>query len=162
MKLNIVEKALLAQSKGWYKFSHFILAAFCIEIPKEVIIKNIGGEDTVRLVHRAPGLVIHPKTTIGCRVQLYQNVTIGKSKPWDGNMKEGGCEIMDDAIICAGAKILFKEEKLIVGKGTVIGANAVLTQSTGEYEIWAGIPARKIGMRTNNEACQSSKHKIYI
>ena len=54
---------------------------------------------------------------------------------------------MDDVIICAGAKILFKENKLIVGKGTVIGANAVLTCSTGEYEIWAGILARKIGIR---------------
>lgn len=54
---------------------------------------------------------------------------------------------MDDAIICAGAKLLFSDKTLIVGKGTVIGANAVLTQSTGDYEIWAGIPARKIGIR---------------
>lgn len=54
---------------------------------------------------------------------------------------------MDDAILCAGAKLLFGEETLVVGKGTIIGANAVLTQSTGEGEIWAGIPAKKIGMR---------------
>jgi serine O-acetyltransferase len=42
---------------------------------------------------------------------------------------------------------LFGESELVVGKGTVVGANAVLTQSTGEYEIWAGIPASKIGAR---------------
>lgn len=74
-------------------------------------------------------------------------MTIGKAKPWDASMQEGGCEIMDDAILCAGAKILFNEKKLIVGKGSIIGANAVLTQSTGDYEIWAGIPAKKIGIR---------------
>lgn len=104
----------------------------------------------MRLVHRAPGLVIHPKTIIWRRVQLYQGVTIGKAKPWDGSVKEGGSEIMDDAIICAGAKLLFTEDKLVVGRGTVVSANAVLTQSAGEYEIWAGIPAKRIGFRYKN------------
>ena len=54
-------------------------------------------------------------------------MTIGKAKLWDDSVQEGGCEIMDDAILCAGAKILFSEKKLIVGKGSIIGANAVLT-----------------------------------
>ena len=31
--------------------------------------------------------------------------------------------------------------------GSVIGANAVLLQSTGQNEIWAGVPARLIGKR---------------
>jgi acetyltransferase-like isoleucine patch superfamily enzyme len=30
----------------------------------------------------------------------------------------------------------------------VIGAGSVLTKNPGPYEIWAGNPARKIGMRT--------------
>lgn len=146
MKLNIVEKALWYQRKGYVRFGHFILALFSIEIPNEVVFKQVGGDNSVRLVHRAPGLIIHPKVTIGYRVRLFQGVTIGRCRPWDCS-KEEGCEIMDDAIICAGAKILFKDKKLVVGKGTVIGANSVLTQSTGDYEIWAGIPARKIGER---------------
>jgi serine O-acetyltransferase len=29
----------------------------------------------------------------------------------------------------------------------MLGANAVLLESTGENEIWAGLPARKVGMR---------------
>ena len=45
------------------------------------------------------------------------------------------------------AKILFGEDKLIVGKGTIVGANSVLTKSTGENEIWAGVPAKRIGFR---------------
>lgn len=136
--------------KDGIKSVHFILALFSIEIPNSVVFKQLGGNDSVRLVHRAPGLIIHPKTRIGYRVQLYQGMTIAKSKPWDGKIKEGGCEIMDDSVICAGAKILFKEEKLIVGKGTVVGVNAVLTQSTGEYEIYmGGYSCKKIGMRTD-------------
>ena len=106
-----------------------------------------GGANSVRLVHRAPGLVIHPKTSIGERVHLYQGVTIGKKKLWVGGELEGGCEIQDDVILCAGCKVLFDKEKLIVGKGTIVGANSVLLQSTGENEIWAGIPARKVGNR---------------
>jgi acetyltransferase-like isoleucine patch superfamily enzyme len=34
-----------------------------------------------------------------------------------------------------------------VGKGAVIGAGGVVTKNIGEYEIWAGIPAKKIGIR---------------
>lgn len=34
-----------------------------------------------------------------------------------------------------------------IADGAVIGANAVVTKDVGPYEIWAGIPARKIGQR---------------
>ncbi len=34
-----------------------------------------------------------------------------------------------------------------LAKGTVIGANAVVTKDTEEYAIFAGVPARKIGDR---------------
>ena len=148
MKLNIVEKALFLQNNGYYKIGHFLLALFCIEFPREVVIpKWGGGVDSIRFVHRAPGLVVHPKTSVGKRVQFYQGVTVGKKKPWDGDEIEGGCEIQDDVILCAGCKVLFGKEKLIVGKGTIVGANSVLIQSTGENEISAGMPAKKIGNR---------------
>ena len=147
MGLYLVEKALKLQNGGYYRLGHFILSLFCVEIPKEVVIKGLGEEDSVHLVHRAPGLVVHPNTIIGKRVQLYQGVTIGKKKPWESEEPEGGCEIEDDVILCAGCKVLFGREKLIVGKGTIVGANSVLLQSTGENEIWAGIPAKKVGSR---------------
>lgn len=144
--MNIVEKCIALQTRGFYRIPHLILALFGLEIPKDVsfIDKYLGG---VRFVHRAPGTVLHPKVTFGRNVHIYQNVTIGKARPWDSSIKEGGAYISDDAILCAGSKILFGENTLVVGKGTIIGANSVLTQSTGENEIWAGIPARKIGSR---------------
>ncbi len=101
----------------------------------------------VHFNHKAPGTVFHPKTEIGRRVRIFQGVTIGKQRPWDGSVYEGGCVVKDNAILCAGAKILFGEDTLIIGEGTVIGANSVLTKSTGDYEIWAGVPAKKVGIR---------------
>jgi len=35
----------------------------------------------------------------------------------------------------------------IIGKGAVLGAGSVLTKSIPEYEVWAGNPAKKIGVR---------------
>ena len=42
--------------------------------------------------------------------------------------------IQDDVILRAGCKVLGKGS-ITVGKGIIIGANAVLTQSIGENEI---------------------------
>lgn len=39
-----------------------------------------------------------------------------------------------------------------MGAGTVVGANAVLTCSTGPNEIWAGVPARLVGRRSDGLA----------
>lgn len=36
---------------------------------------------------------------------------------------------------------------ITIGDGAVIGAGAVVTHNVGAYEIWAGVPAKKIGMR---------------
>ncbi|MGB9521357.1 MAG: acyltransferase, partial [Anaerolineales bacterium] len=58
-----------------------------------------------------------------------------------------GIVIEDDVILAPGAKVLCKEGVLRVARGTVVGANAVLLQSTGENEIWAGIPAHLVGKR---------------
>jgi acetyltransferase-like isoleucine patch superfamily enzyme len=34
-----------------------------------------------------------------------------------------------------------------LARGTVVGSNAVLRDSTAEYEIWAGVPAARVGTR---------------
>ena len=141
-KRNIVEKCVeLQQNKFLYPFAHILLAFLAIEIPKQVMFgKN------VRFVHRAPGTVIHPNVTIEDDVQIYQNVTIGLSKPWKSAV--GGVIVRENAILGAGCKVLFQDD-LVIGKGTVIGANSVLLCSTGDNEIWAGIPARCVGKRND-------------
>jgi serine O-acetyltransferase len=58
-----------------------------------------------------------------------------------------GIIIEDDVLLSPGAKVLCKAGVLKVAKGTVLGANAVLLESTKENEIWAGVPAKRVGMR---------------
>jgi serine O-acetyltransferase len=58
-----------------------------------------------------------------------------------------GIVVEDDVILSPGAKVLCKTGILRLARGTMVGANAVLLNSTGEGEIWAGIPARCLGQR---------------
>ncbi len=115
-----------------------------VEVPDSVII----GHDLV-VHHHGFGLVVHSWTRIGDRVHLFQGVTIGRSDVWAPRSSSDfeGIDIEDDAWICAGAKVIGSAGRLRVGRGTVVGANAVLTTSTGEWEIWAGAPARCVGRR---------------
>ena len=103
------------------------------DIPRKV---KIGSG--VVFPHNSIGTVIHEKTVIEDNVKIYQNVTLGRadiflpSHDFKGILLEEGC------CICAGAKILAKEEKIIIGRGAVIGANALLLNSVGPGEIWGG------------------------
>ena len=77
---------------------------------------------------------------------IMSNVTVGRSDIWKPRSKDSwsGVHLKKGAILCTGARIIGKKDKLIVGENTIIGANAVLTCSTGDNEVWAGIPARKV------------------
>lgn len=104
------------------------------------------------LQHRGMGTVIHPSTEIGSGVTLYHQVTVGRK---DGHVP-GHLSPMekivigDGAILYPGAKVLGGAGVTRVGRNTIIAANAVLTQSTGDNEIWAGMPAKKVGDRTDS------------
>lgn len=122
-----------------------LLALYGMEVPAAA---EIGPG--LAVFHRGFGTVLHPFTTLGADVTLYNGVTIGRADPWVpqelSRMRRVVLE--DGVVVCAGAKVICKEGVLTVGAGTVIGANAVLTRSTGPGEIWAGAPARRIGLRT--------------
>jgi serine O-acetyltransferase len=126
------------------KIAYYLLKLLGVEIPRSV---KIGKE--FLLEHGGFGVVIHSKTIIGDRVKIYPGITIGRAdiyRPIEKSRFEG-VVIEDDVILCPGARILGKEGRLIVRQGTVVGANAVLLEATGEWEIWAGIPARCVGKR---------------
>lgn len=123
---------------------YYLLKLMGAEIPMPVRV----GPDFL-LEHGGFGVVIHPSTVIGARVRIYPGVTLGRAdvyRPADQSAFKG-LIIEDDVILSPGAKLLCKEGTLRVGRGSIIGANAVLLESTGEYEIWAGVPARCIGQR---------------
>lgn len=143
MKVNKLLK-IRGKNKFSRKIFEIIVEKKGLSIPVTVEI-----DKSVNFVHNAYGTVIHPRTIIHKNVKIYQGVTLGRADIYNDITKSKmDCIIVEEgAIICAGAKVLCKSGKLIVGKNTVVGANSVLTCSTGENEIWGGIPAKKIGER---------------
>jgi serine O-acetyltransferase len=136
------------QSRIFGKLAYLLLKLLGAEIPRSVAI----GPGFL-LEHGGFGTVIHSRTRIGARVKVYPGVTIGRAdiyRPAEHSAFEG-VVIEDDAILCPGCKVLGKAGVLRVGRGTVLGANAVLLESTGEDEIWAGAPARCVGQRDPQE-----------
>jgi serine O-acetyltransferase len=124
--------------------AYYLLKLLGVEFPRSVKL----GRD-FELAHGGVGVVIHTKASIADRVKIYPGVTLGRADiylPADKSEYEG-IVIEDDVILAPGAKVLCKRGVLVVGRGTVVGANAVLLQSTGCGEIWAGVPARRIGLR---------------
>ena len=136
------------QNKLTGKLAYYLLKLLGSEIPVSVPI----GPGFI-LEHGGHGVVVHSKAKIGANVHLYQGVTLGRADiylPSEQSQFEG-IEIGDDVILSPGCKVLCREGVLKVGRGTVIGANAVLLESTGDYEIWAGSPARCVGQRPRPE-----------
>jgi serine O-acetyltransferase len=137
----------LVYARNWPllgRLAYYALKLLGVEIPRSVPI----GED-FELAHGGVGVVIHSRAVIGARVKIYPGVTLGRADihlPMERS-KFMGIVIEDDVILSPGAKVLCKEGTLRVARGTVVGANAVLLQSTGENEVWAGVPARCIGQR---------------
>jgi len=125
-------------------FAYYLLKLLGVEIPRSV---EFGKDFT--LVHGGFGVVIHPNTTIGNEVKIYPGVTLGRADihlPIDESPFKS-IFVEDEVILSPGAKVLGGEGHLRIGKGTIVGANAVLLESTEPGEIWAGVPARRVGHR---------------
>ena len=65
---------------------------------------------------------------------------IHRDAPWDESRT--GVAIMDNCWVGAGASIL---PGVTVGSAAILAAGSVLTKSVPSGEIWAGVPARRIG-----------------
>lgn len=144
MARDFYSRLVYARRGVFGRLAYLLLKALGAEIPPSVEI----GEGFM-LVHGGFGVVIHPKSKIGRNVKVYPGVTLGRADiylPMERS-KFAGIEVGDEVILSPGSKVLCKEGVLHVERGTVLGANAVLLESTGAGELWAGIPARKVGRR---------------
>ena len=66
----------------------------------------------------------------------------------DFDLYQSPVSIGNDVWIGAGVQI---KRGITIDDGAVIGANAVVTHNVGPYEIWAGVPAKKIGQRFDDK-----------
>jgi serine O-acetyltransferase len=126
----------LRSTPGLRRIVREILYVYGCDIPPEVQFgKNI------HIVHRGMGLVIYPKVTIGDDVTIYHGVTIGRAMR-TGPL--GQTFIGDGVTLSTGAVITIGARGRTIGEGSIIGANAVVTRDVPAWEVWGGVPARKI------------------
>ncbi|PZO91439.1 MAG: serine acetyltransferase [Sphingomonas sanxanigenens] len=84
-------------------------------------------------------VVIGETAEIGDNVTIYQGATLGGTNPTNGVGGKRHPTIEDGVIISLGAAIL---GPVIVGSGSRIGANAVVTKDVAPGAVMIGIPAK--------------------
>jgi len=120
------------------QFSRFLTG---IEIhPKAKIGKNL-------FIDHGMGVVIGETSEIGDNVTIYHMVTLGGISPSIESNEQRNVKrhptLENNVVVGSGAQIL---GPVVVGKNSKIGANAVVTKNVPENAIMVGIPAKNVGM----------------
>jgi len=154
----------LMRRRATRRLAYKALKLFGVEIPPTV---RVG--DGFHLAHGGVGVVLSQGTIIGSNVKIFQGVTLGFADEYLPleHLPEhlltveriGRVVVEDDVVVGAGAKVLFKYgQTLVLGRGAVIGANAVVLSSVPPGEIWAGIPACRVGVNGFARLKDASDH----
>ena len=122
------------------QFSRFLTG---IEIhPKAKIGKNL-------FIDHGMGVVIGETSEIGDNVTIYHMVTLGGISPSIDSDNQRNVKrhptLKDNVVIGYGAQVL---GPIVVGKNAKIGANAVVTKNVPENAVMVGIPAKNVGVAT--------------
>ena len=118
--------------------SKFNRIVFAIQLPAET---RIGKG--VRLSYSGLGTVLHARAVIGDRVEIGPGVVVGgRSEIYDVPVIE------DDVTLGVGAKVL---GPVRVGRGAVVGANAVVLHDVPAGAVVVGVPARVVRIGPKKE-----------
>jgi acetyltransferase-like isoleucine patch superfamily enzyme len=110
-----------------------------------VLISRFSLIDCTGFIHIGPWCNI----TARCRIYTHDHIHVGR-QPLLAMEAQYGVIWQDkyigaDVCIYDGAIVLYHVTH--IPDGVIIGAGSVVTENPGPYEIWAGVPARKIGER---------------
>jgi serine O-acetyltransferase len=127
------DRRLIALSRFVERVIRLVYAA---RIPAEARI-----DPSVHFSHNALAVVITKKASIGPRCEIGIHVLLGSRWP-----HPGGPRLEEDVIVHAGAKII---GPVVIGRGSVIGANAVVLNDVPPCSLVVGAPAvvKKSGIR---------------
>ena len=122
------------------QFSRFLTG---IEIhPRAKIGKNL-------FIDHGMGVVIGETSDIADNVTIYHMVTLGGISPSINSNDQREIKrhptLQDNVVVGSGAQIL---GPVVVGKNARIGANAVVTKNVPENAVMVGIPAKNVGIAT--------------
>ena len=123
------------------QFSRFLTG---IEIhPKAKIGKNL-------FIDHGMGVVIGETSEIGDNVTIYHMATLGGISPSINSDEQREIKrhptLMDNVVVGSGAQVL---GPVVIGKNAKIGANAVVTKDVPEKAVMVGIPAKNVGIATD-------------
>ena len=105
---------------------------------------------------------IGPWCNIGHRTRIYTHDTIHMGTEPLALLEETVGVLWQDKYIGTdvwihdGAIVLYQAS--VIPDGFILGAGSVLTKNPGPYEIWAGVPARKIARRSPMDRRQIEVH----
>ena len=96
------------------------------------------------------GVVIGETSEIGNNVTIYHMVTLGGISPSIDSDSQREIKrhptLKDNVVVGSGAQIL---GPILIGENSKIGANAVVTKDVPPNAIMVGIPAKNVGITTN-------------
>lgn len=131
-------KLLLALFNLYY---FHLQSLYCCELP---YIAKIGPGFYFGHVF---GTVINGNCVLGKNVNMSHSVTLGMIK---SGKRSGAPVIGDNVYIAPGAKLV---GNVHVGRGSAIGANAVVTKDTPENAVVVGVPGEVISLRGSADYC---------
>jgi len=120
------------------------------EHPEKITIGESTGVNRYCFIHAGGGVEIGRNVLLGPFVTIYSQNHNWRDR--GARIQEQGrtrakVVIEDDVWLCAGSVVL---PGVKVRKGTVVAAGAVVTKDTEPYSVVGGIPAGKIGERTDS------------
>ncbi len=144
--VSLVRHAHALHRHGWRRLAKLVqllnFVVFGLEVPATL---DIGAGLVITHTH---GTILGA-ASIGCNVTIYQQVTLG-ANTLDFAYTPALRPVVEDGVtITAGAKVL---GPVTLGRGCVIGANAVVLADVPADSLAVGVPARIVAKHRGTES----------